>query len=68
MTPNGTDDSSAVEQSVDGDLLDFVTRTEDVHEFLQEIAARAAHRLTTPDHQVMCAVSLLRRRRPMTVA
>ncbi|WP_422390575.1 GAF and ANTAR domain-containing protein [Arthrobacter sp. N1] len=68
MTPNGTDDSSAVEQSVDGDLLDFVTGTEDVHEFLQEIAARAAHRLTTPDHQVMCAVSLLRRRRPMTVA
>lgn len=68
MTPNGTDDSSDVEQSVDGDLLDFVTETGDVHDFLQEIAVRAARRLTTPSHDVMCAVSLLRRRRPMTVA
>jgi len=56
------------ERSLPGMLQDMVLDSSDINEFLDGLAAFAANELSTRDREVMCGVTLLRRRSVGTVA
>jgi GAF domain-containing protein len=46
----------------------MVLESRDVHDFLAELAVRAASRLSSPGNTVHCGVAVIRRRKPQAVA
>lgn len=49
-------------------LEDLLSGSAEVREFLGEMSRTAAERMSAPDNEVSCGVTVIRRKRPMTVA
>lgn len=49
-------------------LQDLLIGNADVQEFLDELSRMAAGRLSSPENQVSCGVTVIRRKKPLTVA
>lgn len=70
MTSGTTPDPTAmpVSEPVAGTLQDLVLDSGDVEKFLDNLAELAVARLSSPDNDVLCGVTLLRPRKSVTVA
>ncbi|WP_267276092.1 GAF and ANTAR domain-containing protein [Arthrobacter sp. CDRTa11] len=49
-------------------LQDLVLDNPDVEQFLQDLAVYSGERLSVPDHEVFCGITLIRRKKATTVA
>lgn len=66
MTPSSPSDPTAGQSA--GTLQDLVLDSGDVEQFLDNLTTMAVTRLSSPDNDVLCGVTLLRPRKTETVA
>ena len=63
LQPVGTENAELVMQ-----LQDLLADNADVQEFLTELSRMASEQLSLPDNPISCGVTVLRRKKPLTVA
>jgi GAF domain-containing protein len=59
---------TAIQDSIVSRLQDLVLQTDDVHDFLKELAVFSASLLAPPGGVVHCNVTVVRRKRPISIA
>ena len=63
-----SESTAKTDTSISEDLHELVLNSADVEDFLNELARASARNLSEPGDEVLCSITLLRRRKPATVA